>query len=109
MRRFFRLHDFPEHLALHKLDCTSSHNLLGMYDYASERFYAVPQEHHNPVPLLTGRDLIQAGLRPSPRFKHLLQTFEDAQLEGVITTHDEALRMLRTMLAAEDELAGIAS
>ncbi len=109
LRRFFRLHDFPEHLALHKLDCTSSHNLLGMYDYATERFYAVPQEHHSPMPLLTGRDLIEAGLRPSPRFKHLLQTFEDAQLEGVITTHEEALRMLRTLLAAEDEPAGIAS
>ncbi len=97
LRRFFRLHNFPEHLALHKLDCTSSHNLLGMYDYASERYYAVPEEHHHPAPLLTGRDLIEAGLRPGPAFKQLLQTVEDAQLEGVITTHHEALALLHSL------------
>ncbi len=98
LRRFFRLQDFPEHLALHKLDCTSSHNLLGMYDYASERFHAVPEEHHSPAPLLTGRDLIDAGLKPSPEFKRLLQAVEDAQLEGIVTTHEEALALLQTLL-----------
>ncbi len=108
LRRFFRLHDFPEHLALHKLDCTSSHNLLGMYDYASDRFYAVPEEHHTPSPLLSGRDLIDAGLRPSPRFKQLLQTIEDAQLEGAVTTHDEALRMLHALLSEDTAAAGTA-
>ena len=108
LRRFFRLHDFPEHLALHKLDCSSSHNLLGLYDYASERFYAVPQQHHSPPPLLTGRDLIEAGLTPSPRFKHLLQTVEDAQLEGLVTTHEQALEMLHTLLSVEQESAGSA-
>ncbi len=101
LRRFFRLNDFPEHLALHKLDCTSSHNLLGMYDYARERFYAVPAEHHTPAPLLTGRDLIATGLKPGPAFKQLLQTIEDAQLEGTITTRDEALTLLHTLTASE--------
>ncbi len=101
LRRFFRLHDFPEHLALHKLDCTSSHNLLGLHQYASERFYAVPQEHHSPAPLLTGRDLIEAGLKPSPRFKSLLQTVEDAQLEGIVKTHEQALDLLHTLLSTE--------
>ena len=99
LRRFFRLHDFPEHLALHKLDCTSSHNLLGMYEYASERFYAVPEEHHSPPPLLTGRDLIDAGLQPGPAFKQLLQSIEDAQLDGAVTTRDEAFALLQTLCA----------
>ena len=98
LRRFFRLHRFPEHLALHKLDVTSSHNLLGMYDYASERFYAIPEEHHRPVPLVTGRDLIAAGLKPGPAFKQLLQTAEDAQLEGIVTTRDDALRLVHATL-----------
>lgn len=100
LKRFFRLNDFPEHLALHKLDVTSSHNLLGMYDYAKAEFEKAPEEVYRPTPLLTGRDLIEAGLRPGPRFKQLLQDIEDAQLEGAITTRDEAINLLRDLLAA---------
>ena len=99
LKRFFRLHDFPEHLALHWLDVTASHNLLGMYDYAREHYYAAPPEEHKPAPLLTGRDLIDAGLRPGPRFKQLLSDIEDAQLEGTITTRNEAINLLRDLLA----------
>ena len=73
LKRFFRLTDFPEHLALHRLDVTSSHNLLEMYDYAKAEFERAPVEVYKPTPLLTGRDLIEAGLKPGPRFKQLLQ------------------------------------
>ncbi len=106
LRRFFRLHDFPEHLQLHWLDCTSSHNLLGMYDYARQHFYAVPEEDHSPPPLLTGRDLIAQGLKPGPQFKQLLHSIEDAQLEGLVHTRDEALAMLSELLKQEPVPAG---
>ena len=99
LKRFFRLHDFPEHLALHKLDVTSSHNLLGMYDFAKQHYEAAPEEEYKPTPLLTGRDLIEAGLRPGPRFKDLLHELEDAQLEGNIRTRDEAINLLRELMA----------
>ena len=98
LRRFFRLQDFPEHLQLHWLDCTSSHNLLGMYDYAKEHFYAVPEEEHRAAPLVTGRDLIAAGLKPGPRFKELLREIEDAQLEGRVMSHEDGLEMLQELL-----------
>lgn len=101
LRRFMRLQDFPEHLRLHWLDCTSSHNLLGMYDYARERYYAVPEEAHRPAPLVTGRDLIEAGLRPGPRFKELLREVEDAQLEGAVRSREEALGLLTTLIGTE--------
>jgi poly(A) polymerase len=101
LKRFFRLTDFPEHLALHKLDVTSSHNLLGMYDFAKARYEAAPEEEYKPTPLLTGRDLIQAGLRPGPRFKELLHELEDAQLEGTIKTRDEAINLLRELLGKQ--------
>ncbi len=106
LKRFFRLHDFPEHLHLHWLDVSASHNLLGMYDYAREHFYAAPVEEHKPALLLTGRDLIDAGLKPGPRFKHLLTEIEDAQLEGTIHTRDEAINLLRELLSRQSpELA----
>ena len=46
-----------------------------------------------PAPLLTGRDLIAAGYRPGPMFGIVLSEIEDAQLEGRISTAEEALRM----------------
>jgi poly(A) polymerase len=101
LKRFFRLRDFPEHLALHKLDVTSSHNLLGMYDYSKQQYEAAPVEEYKPALLLTGRDLIDAGLKPGPRFKELLHEIEDAQLEGSIRTRDEAINLLRELLARQ--------
>ena len=99
LKRFFRLHDFPEHLQLHWLDVTSSHNLTGLYEFAKEQYEAVPDDAHQPAPLLTGRDLIAAGLTPGPRFKQLLREVEDAQLEGEIKTHEEAITYLKRLLA----------
>ncbi|AFL87006.1 tRNA nucleotidyltransferase/poly(A) polymerase [Terriglobus roseus DSM 18391] len=108
LKRFFRLNDFAEHLALHKLDVTSSHNLLAMYDYAKQHFEAAPVEEWKPALLLTGRDLIDAGLRPGPRFKQLLSEIEDAQLEGSIRTRAEAINLLRDLLAKQ-QLSGVQS
>ena len=44
---------------------------------------------HAP-PLIDGDELIRMGLKPGPAFKKLLETLYDAQLEGRITTLDEA-------------------
>ena len=95
LKRFFRLPRFPEHLALHKLDCTSSHNRLELYDYAKARYEAAPAEEVRPVLLVTGADLIAAGYRPGPQFRAMLDTAEDAQLEGRITTREEGLALLQ--------------
>ena len=105
LKRFFRLYDFPEHLALHRLDVTASHNLLGMYDYAKQHFEAAPIQQHKPALLLTGRDLIDAGLKPGPRFKDLLRDIEDAQLEGTVQTREEAVNLLRQLLKQMAETA----
>jgi poly(A) polymerase len=48
-----------------------------------------------PLPLITGRELIAAGYQPGAGFKQMLRAVEDAQLEGVIETADEALSLVR--------------
>jgi poly(A) polymerase len=98
LKRFFRLDRFEEHLALHRLDCLASHGDLRLYEFARQNYEATPVEAMRPRPLLTGDDLIAAGLRPGPRFRTLLARVEDAQLEGRIQTREEAL----ALLAAED-------
>jgi hypothetical protein len=47
--------------------------------------------------------LIAAGFRPGPAFGVVLSEIEDAQLEGRVSTADEALRMAREKL----ELLGV--
>jgi len=95
LKRFFRLDNFPEHLNLHRMDCLAAHRNLEIYDFVRERFESLPQEEVRPVPLLTGRELIAAGYEPGPAFKDILQAVEDAQLEGAITTPEEAMSLVR--------------
>src|SRR6185503_6430728 len=93
LKRFFRLPRFEEHLELHRLDCLSSHRDLSLYDFAREKFHALPEQQIRPEPLITGNDLIAAGYPAGPKFKELLTAVEDAQLEGAIATRDEALNL----------------
>jgi poly(A) polymerase len=90
-KRFVRLTDFDEHLALHRLDCLASHGKLELYDYTRERLSAIPPGAVRPTPLLNGHDLIAAGYAPGPRFAEILAAVEDAQLEGTIASRDEAM------------------
>jgi poly(A) polymerase len=99
LKRFFRLPQFDEHLALHKLDVTSSHGDLSLYDFAKRRREELPEEEVRPQLLVTGRDLISAGYKPGPQFKDMLRIAEDAQLEGRIHTREEGLELIRHSLA----------
>jgi poly(A) polymerase len=95
LKRFFRLPRFDQHLELHRLDCQSSHRDLSLYDFAKEKFHELPPEQIRPQPLITGDDLIAAGYKPGPRFKELLTAAEDAQLDGKISTKEEAMQLVQ--------------
>jgi putative nucleotidyltransferase with HDIG domain len=91
-KRFVRLPEFAEHLEMHRLDCLASHGNLELLHYTRERLAALPAGAAHPARLINGNDLIAAGFVPGPRFAEILHAVEDAQLEGMIHTHDEALR-----------------
>jgi putative nucleotidyltransferase with HDIG domain len=95
LKRFFRLEHFDQHLALHRLDCLASHGSLELYDFARQRFETLPEEQVRPHLLLSGKDLIEAGYRPGPQFSKMLALAEDAQLEGVVHTREQALAIIR--------------
>ena len=95
LKRFFRLPHFDQHLALHRLDCLASHGSLELYDFARQRFETVPQEEVRPRLLVSGKDLIEAGYRPGPQFTQMLAMAEDAQLEGVVHTREQALAVIQ--------------
>jgi poly(A) polymerase len=98
LKRFMRQPDFEEHMALHRLDCLSSHGGLDNYEFIRRKQVEVPPEQLKPAPLVTGRDLIAAGYKPGPMFGIVLSEIEDAQLEGRISTAEEAMAMVRERL-----------
>ncbi len=95
-KKFVRMPRFDEHLALHRIDCLSSHGDLTLYDFTREKIAAMPPDSVRPAPLLTGADLIAAGYTPGPRFKEILTAVEDAQLENRLHTSQEAMDFVRT-------------
>jgi poly(A) polymerase len=49
----------------------------------------------NAPRLISGRDLIDLGLRPGPVFKKILDTVEQAQVEGKVNNRRQALDFLK--------------
>ena len=94
LKRFVRLRAFDEHLALHRLDCLSSHRHLDAYEYVRQFLADTPPEQVRPAKLLTGDDLVYLGFAPGPKFSEILHSIEDAQLDGTIKTREEALKFV---------------
>jgi poly(A) polymerase len=91
LKRFIRLPRFDEHLALHRLDCLSSHRHLDAYDFVRRTLEETPADEIRPVRLLTGNDLQSMGYQPGPLFSKILRSLEDGQLEGLLKSREEAI------------------
>jgi poly(A) polymerase len=102
LKRFMRLPQFEEHLELHRLDCSASHRDLSLYKFVREKLENTPEEEIRPAPLITGRDLIEHGWKPGPKFRTVLQAVEDAQLEGALHSREEAMSFVETNFPAQD-------
>ncbi len=95
LKRFVRLPRFDEHLELHRLDCLASHGLLDAYEFMRRFLAETPPEQVRPKRLVTGDDLMKMGYRRGPLFKEILQAVEDAQLDGRLSSKDEALAFVQ--------------
>jgi len=95
LKRFFRLDGFEQHLALHRMDCLAGSGNLEHWELVRERWQSMPEETVRPKPLITGRELIAAGYVPGAGFKEMLRAVEDAQLEGLVATAEEAIAWVR--------------
>jgi poly(A) polymerase len=82
---------FPELLDLHKLDSRASCNDMRHAAFAESLLAEAPAAQRAPR-LITGRDLIEMGLKPGPLFKKVLEECELAQLEGKLEDKACALR-----------------
>jgi poly(A) polymerase len=99
LKRFVRLPNFDQHLELHRLDCLASHRMLDAYEFVNRFIRETPPDEVRPARLMSGEDLIEMGLEPGPRFKEILDTVEEAQLEGRLKDRREALQFVRAKYA----------
>ena len=99
LKRFLARPTIDDELELHRVDCSGSHGLLDNYEFLLRKREEFSNEPLIPPPLITGRDLIAAGLKPGPPFKKLLDSAQALQLEGSLKTRDDALAWLREELA----------
>ena len=101
LKKFIRLPRFEEHLALHRMDCQSSHGDLTSYNFTQRKIATLAPEEVRPAPLISGDDLIAAGYQPGPRFKEILSAVEDSQLEGALRSKQQAMEFVRQQFPVE--------
>jgi poly(A) polymerase len=105
LKRFVRLPQFDEHLELHRLDCLSSHRHLEAYRFVTDFIVQTPPEAVRPSKLLTGNDVIGLGYSPGPLIGKILETVEEAQLNGDLSSKEEAISFVKNKfggMSAED-------
>jgi len=94
-KRFFLLPRFERHLGLHRADRAASDRSLDIYEAARAEFENMPPEEINPPPLLTGRKLMVLGFKSGPFMGEILNAVRDAQLEGELSSEEEAIEFVR--------------
>lgn len=87
------------HDLLHLLESVA--HVGGTHDEARSRLHRARRRQHKllrdvaPPTLLKGRDVVALGVAPGPHVRSILKTVQDAQLEGQISTKEEALNLAR--------------
>jgi poly(A) polymerase len=74
-------------------DASDADDVAFCLDYVGK----TPMEVINPPQVLTGDDLIEAGFKPGPGFKSLLDAVRDAQLNGEVATLAEAITLAKSL------------
>ena len=95
LKRFLARPTIEDEMELHRVDCLGSHGLLDNHEFLRAKQVEFSNAPLIPPPLITGRDLISSGYKPSPLFKKILDSVEAMQLEGTITTPEEALAWVK--------------
>ena len=95
LKRFMARPGFEQEMELHRVDCQSSHAMLDNYEFLKAKQEEFANEPLIPPPLISGNDLIALGWRPGPKFKEVLDAVQTRQLEGTLTSHEEALEWVK--------------
>jgi tRNA nucleotidyltransferase (CCA-adding enzyme) len=68
-------------------------------DWFLERARSLGVEHRPPAPILLGRHVLELGLTPGPRVGEILKAVYEQQMDGTVTTLDEAIAAAKRLLS----------
>ena len=91
LKRFLGEEGIEELLELTRIDALAASGDLQYYHFCKQKMAELKQEGIHPEPLLRGRDLIAMGFSPGPLFHNILKEVEEAQLQGEISTKEQAV------------------
>jgi len=100
LRRFMAREHFDDELELHRVDCLGSNGALENYEFVREKQQEFESAPLVPPRLVNGGDLIARGVSPGPEFGYILTEAQDLQLEGVLTSKEEALTWLDSRITS---------
>ena len=90
LRRLLMRATFPLELELHRLDCLGSRGDLELYDFLAGQAEQLSHQPEIRPPLLTGKDLIELGMKPGKELGALLHEIREKQLQDELKTPREA-------------------
>ena len=94
LKRWMAHPTFDDQMALHRVDCLGCHGMLNNYEFLQAKQQEFANEPVIPPPLLTGHDLLKLGYPPGREIGRLLTLVQDQQLDGTLTSPEEALAWL---------------
>jgi len=94
LRRLMNEPHFDELMLLYAADCGASHGEMSALPAIEAMRERLAEEALVPPPLITGRDVVAAGVAEGPRIGELLREASDLQLEGELETREAALAWL---------------
>ena len=101
-RRLARKVDLELLARLSAADClgrTGEFDCAATMDWFLDRARALGVEHEAPAPLLLGRHLLLMGLSPGPEIGRILKAVYERQLDGEVTSLEQALDAARRLTA----------
>jgi tRNA nucleotidyltransferase/poly(A) polymerase len=104
LKRMMARPTFEDELELHRVDCLASHGMLDNHATLIAKREEFSHEPLIPEPLVTGHDLIGLGWKPGPRFTEILRAVQTRQLEGSLTSREQALAWLQNRDVEESPL-----
>ncbi len=94
LKRFMARDNFDEELDLHRIDCLGSNGLLSNHEFVLRKQEEFSQAPLLPKWFLNGNDLVAKGWPSGPEIGIVITQAHDLQLEGVLTSREEALAWL---------------
>ena len=103
LKRLLARPTFKEELALHYIDCISSHRDLTVWRFLTKKYTQFKKRPLIPKPLLNGYELIKIGLTAGPIFGKIHKQMVDLQLEGKLKNKAQARKWLRSKFSGGEQ------